>query len=52
MRGRSGVSTFRLGTAGSTVSHASDPVSIDDVFFRVGGAEAGTAATFFQNENP
>ena len=27
------------------MSHASDPVTIDDVFFRVGGAETGTAAT-------
>jgi hypothetical protein len=36
---------LQVGTQGSTVSHASDPVTIDDVFFRVGGAEAGTAAT-------
>ena len=36
---------LQVGTQGSTVSHASDPVTIDDVFFRVGGAETGTAAT-------
>jgi hypothetical protein len=43
---------LQVGTAGSTVSHASDPVSIDDVFFRVGGAEAGTVATaFIDNSN-
>jgi hypothetical protein len=43
---------LQVGTAGSTVSHASDPVTVDDVFFRVGGAEAGTAATsFIDNSN-
>jgi F5/8 type C domain-containing protein len=43
---------LQVGTAGSGVSHASNPVSIDDVFFRVGGAEAGTAATsFIDNSN-
>ena len=43
---------LQVGTQGSTVSHASDPVSIDDVFFRVGGATAGTAATsFIDNSN-
>ena len=43
---------LQVGTAGSSVSHASNPVSIDDVFFRVGGAEAGTAATsFIDNSN-
>ncbi len=41
-----------VGTAGSTVSHASDPVSIDDVFFRVGGAEAGSVTdAFIDNSN-
>jgi F5/8 type C domain len=40
-------SLLTVGTQGSAVSHASDPVTIDDVFFRVGGAEAGTAATSF-----
>jgi uncharacterized protein involved in high-affinity Fe2+ transport len=45
-------SLLTVGTQGSTVSHASDPVTIDDVFFRVGGAEAGTAATsFIDNSN-
>ncbi len=43
---------LQVGTQGSTVSHASDPVTIDDVFFRVGGAETGTAATsFVDNSN-
>jgi hypothetical protein len=43
---------LQVGTQGSTVSHASDPVSIDDVFFRIGGATAGTAATsFIDNSN-
>ncbi|MCW2942327.1 MAG: coagulation factor 5/8 type domain protein [Actinomycetia bacterium] len=36
---------LQVGVRGSKVSHASDPVTIDDVFFRVGGAETGTAAT-------
>jgi hypothetical protein len=30
---------------GSRVSHASDPTSLNDVFFRIGGAVAGTATT-------
>ncbi len=38
---------LQIGTQGSTVSHASDPVSVDDVFFRVGGAEAGSATVSF-----
>jgi hypothetical protein len=43
---------LQLGTQGSTVSHASDPVTVDDVTFRIGGAEAGTAATaFIDNSN-
>jgi hypothetical protein len=43
---------LQVGTAGSGVSHASNPVTIDDVFFRVGGAEAGTVATaFIDNSN-
>jgi hypothetical protein len=43
---------LQVGTQGSTVSHASDPVTIDDVVFRVGGAETGTAATsFIDNSN-
>jgi len=41
-----------VGTPGSTVSHAADPVSIDDVFFRVGGAEAGSVTdAFVDNSN-
>jgi F5/8 type C domain len=32
-----------VGTAGSTASHASDPDSIQDVFFRIGGDIAGKA---------
>jgi hypothetical protein len=45
-------SLLQIGTQGSTVSHSSDPVTVDDVFFRVGGAEAGTAATsFIDNSN-
>jgi F5/8 type C domain len=45
-------SLLQVGTSGSTVSHASDPVTIDDVFFRIGGAETGTAATaFIDNSN-
>jgi F5/8 type C domain len=43
---------LQVGTQGSTVSHASDPVTVDDVFFRIGGAETGTAATsFIDNSN-
>jgi len=41
-----------IGTQGSTVSHASDPVSVDDVFFRVGGAETGSVTdAFIDNSN-
>jgi hypothetical protein len=37
---------FEVGVAGgSRVSHAGNPTSINDVFFRIGGATAGTAAT-------
>jgi F5/8 type C domain-containing protein len=32
-----------VGTAGSTASHASDPISVQDVFFRIGGDIAGKA---------
>ncbi len=34
-----------VGTPGSTTRHAADPVSVQDVFFRVGGAVAGKATT-------
>jgi hypothetical protein len=45
-------SLLQIGTAGSTANNASDPVSVDDVFFRVGGAEAGSATTsFIDNSN-
>jgi hypothetical protein len=48
----SSTALLQIGTQGSTVSHAGDPVSVDDVFFRVGGAETGTAATsFVDNSN-
>jgi hypothetical protein len=33
-----------VGTAGSTASHGSDPISIQDVFFRIGGDIAGKAS--------
>ncbi len=33
-----------VGTAGSTVSHASNPISVQDVFFRIGGDIAGKAS--------
>ena len=43
---------LQVGTQGSTANNASDPVTVDDVFFRVGGAEVGTAATsFIDNSN-
>jgi hypothetical protein len=43
---------LQVGTQGSTVGHAGDPDSFDDVFFRVGGAEAGSATTsFIDNSN-
>ena len=32
-----------IGPAGSTASHASDPISVQDVFFRIGGDIAGKA---------
>ncbi|HWF80038.1 MAG TPA: discoidin domain-containing protein [Streptosporangiaceae bacterium] len=48
----SSAALLQVGTQGSAVSHASDPVTIDDVFFRIGGATAGTAATaFIDNSN-
>jgi hypothetical protein len=34
-----------VGTAGSTASHASDPISVQDVFFRIGGDIAGKATS-------
>jgi hypothetical protein len=41
-----------VGTAGSAVSHASNPISIQDVFFRIGGDIAGQAtASLVVNAN-
>ena len=41
-----------VGTAGSTVSHASNPISVQDVFFRIGGDIAGQAtASLVVNAN-
>ncbi|MET7400946.1 discoidin domain-containing protein [Dactylosporangium sp. NPDC005572] len=34
-----------VGTAGSTVSHSANPVTIQDAFFRIGGAGPGKATT-------
>ncbi|MGI8664831.1 MAG: discoidin domain-containing protein [Jatrophihabitans sp.] len=34
-----------VGTAGSSTSHAANPTSIQDVFFRIGGAGVGRATT-------
>ncbi|NUT11184.1 MAG: discoidin domain-containing protein [Nonomuraea sp.] len=36
---------LEIGPSGSTASHAGNPVSIQDVFFRIGGAGAGKATT-------
>jgi hypothetical protein len=36
---------LRVGTSGSTVSHAANPTSIQDVFFRIGGPGVGRATT-------
>ena len=41
-----------IGAQSSAVSHASDPVTVDDVFFRVGGAETGSVTdAFIDNSN-
>jgi hypothetical protein len=41
-----------LGVAGSTANYSADPVTVDDVNFRVGGEEAGTTTTaFIDNSN-
>ncbi|MFI0942223.1 RICIN domain-containing protein [Streptomyces sp. NPDC021020] len=34
---------MQIGPAGSSASHAADPVSLSDVFFRIGGATVGKA---------
>ncbi|MEU3457021.1 discoidin domain-containing protein [Micromonospora sp. NPDC006766] len=36
---------LQVGPTGSTASHAANPTSIQDVFFRIGGAGAGKATT-------
>ncbi|KOV62039.1 coagulation factor 5/8 type domain-containing protein [Streptomyces sp. MMG1121] len=36
---------LEVGPAGSSASHAADPTSLHDVYFRVGGAGVGKAAT-------
>ncbi|MEV0314752.1 discoidin domain-containing protein [Nonomuraea fuscirosea] len=36
---------MEVGPTGSAATHAADPISIQDVFFRVGGAHAGKATT-------
>jgi hypothetical protein len=36
---------LRVGTSGSTTSHAANPPSLQDLFFRIGGAGAGKATT-------
>jgi hypothetical protein len=41
-----------VGWKGLPVGHAADPVTLNDVFFRVGGATAGSASTaFVDNSN-
>ena len=34
---------LEIGPAGSSASHAANPISVQDVFFRIGGAHAGKA---------
>ncbi|MFC6080484.1 galactose-binding domain-containing protein [Sphaerisporangium aureirubrum] len=36
---------LRVGPDGSSAGHASNPISLQDVFFRIGGAQAGRATT-------
>ena len=36
-------SLLTIGQAGSTATHISDPITVQDVFFRIGGAVAGKA---------
>lgn len=40
-------SLLQIGVEGSTANNASNPVTVDDVNFRVGGEETGTVATAF-----
>ncbi|HZB31820.1 MAG TPA: discoidin domain-containing protein [Streptosporangiaceae bacterium] len=36
---------LRVGPAGATASHAGNPISLQDLFFRIGGAAVGKATT-------
>jgi len=42
---------LQIGAAGSTANNASDPVTVDDISFRIGGAEAGSATTSFIDDS-
>jgi hypothetical protein len=42
---------LRIGHAGNAKRAAADPVTVDDVFFRIGGAEAGSATTSFVDDS-
>jgi Carbohydrate binding module (family 6) len=42
---------LQIGAAGSTANNASNPVSVDDVTFRIGGATAGSATTSFIDDS-
>jgi hypothetical protein len=45
-------SLLTIGDRGSWANHAADPVTVDDVYFRVGGAEAGSVTdAFIDNSN-
>lgn len=39
---------LQVGPTGSTASHAANPTSLHDVYFRVGGAQVGKATVSFQ----
>jgi hypothetical protein len=42
---------LRVGGPGSKAGRASDPITVDDVFFRIGGATAGSVNTAFINDS-
>jgi len=42
---------LQIGSPGSTADYSSDPVTVDDVFFRVGGAEVGNVTTAFIDDS-
>ncbi|MBR7838144.1 carbohydrate-binding protein [Actinospica durhamensis] len=42
---------LQIAAAGSTANNAADPVSVDDVSFRIGGAEAGSATNTFVDDS-